>query len=347
MHRWLFAGKAKHARNNGSFVSYRTQIFSSLFCVLGWTVALLGAPNSEKQNLWKEAPIVKMCAKNMSVGAMSIAGRTFVYNGTHCHATYQEPDLIEVFEAHKTEWAYFGRTQAWWSVLTDDRWKGMTDIPAAYKDEFYQSSSAEYADLSNRLSEYTVSKRDRALDFGSGVGRLTLMLHKRMNFKHVIGVDQSVWHTRIARAEMARFHVQDHVQFLVSGPDLLRTLAGNRFDLVISMIALQHMVPPLMVVYVEQFCDILEVGGFGYFQVPTKLVADYSQFRCSFEWSIQEGGMQVWYLEAAQVHNALERRGCCVLKQYDMDAIGIPESRSELFFFEKMTEPFGNPLKCR
>merc|ERR1712216_121077 len=164
------AGKAKHARNNGSFVSYRTQIFSSLFCVLGWTVALLGAPNSEKQNLWKEAPIVKMCAKNMSVGAMSIAGRIFVYNGTHCHATYQEPDLIEVFEAHKTEWAYFGRTQAWWSVLTDDRWKGMTDIPAAYKDEFYQSSSAEYADHSNRLSEYTVSKRDRALDFGSGVG---------------------------------------------------------------------------------------------------------------------------------------------------------------------------------
>ena len=47
------------------------------------------------------------------------------------------------------------------------------------------------------------------------------------------------------------------------------------------MIALQHMVPPLMVVYIEQFCDVLEFGGYGYFQVPTKLVADYSQFKCS------------------------------------------------------------------
>jgi hypothetical protein len=32
---------------------------------------------------------------------------------------------------------------------------------------------------------------------------------------------------------------------------------------------LQHMVPSLMVMYIELFCDVLNVGGHGYFQVPT------------------------------------------------------------------------------
>jgi hypothetical protein len=48
--------------------------------------------------------------------------------------------------------------------------------------------------------------------------------------------------------------------------------------------------------------------------------------------------MQVWYLEAQQAHNVLLRRGCRVLKQYDMDVIGISQSKSELFFFTKDRE---------
>jgi cyclopropane fatty-acyl-phospholipid synthase-like methyltransferase len=122
----------------------------------------------------------------------------------------------------------------------------MKDIPAAYKDEFYKSCCAEYADLSEILAEFSASNRKRALDFGSGLGRLSLMLYQRMGIAHVL----------VASAEMRRPGVQDHVQFLVSGPDLLQTAAENRFDLVIAMIALQHMVPPLMAVYIEQFCDI-------------------------------------------------------------------------------------------
>lgn len=72
--------------------------------------------------------------------------------------------------------------------------------------------------------------------------------------------------------------------------------------------------------------------------MPTKLVADNSQVRCSFEWSIREGGMQIWYLEGVVVNTALTHRGCRVLKQFEMDVIEIQESKSELFFFEKITE---------
>ena len=44
-----------------------------------------------------------------------------------------------MFEKARTEWSLFGKTEPWWSVLTDSRWKGMIDIPNNIKDEFYGS----------------------------------------------------------------------------------------------------------------------------------------------------------------------------------------------------------------
>lgn len=208
----------------------------------------------------------------------------------------------------------------------------MKDIPADVKDDFYNSAHAESEDLLSQLRKFNVKERGLALDFGSGVGRLSVMLHRSLGYKHVIGIDQSVWHSLVSRQEAKRMGVTN-VQFIVSGPDLLRSVKGLRFDLVMSVIVLQHMVPSLMLLYIEQFCDVLNVGGHGYFQVPTYLKADYSQFKCDYTWSIQEGGMQVWYLEHEQVQEALSRRGCRVLSNYPMDSIGIPESKSELFFF--------------
>jgi cyclopropane fatty-acyl-phospholipid synthase-like methyltransferase len=164
-----------------------------------------------------------------------------------------------------------------------------------------------------------------------------MMLHKTLGYKKVIGIDQSVWHAIIARHEMKRLGLNENVEFRVSSPDLLKTVKGLRFDLVISIIVLQHMVPSLMVMYIEQFCDVLNVGGHGYFQVPTYLKADYSQFKCDYKWSIEEGGMQVWYLEHKQVESSLNRRGCRILNSYVMDSIGIPESKSECFFFVKQS----------
>ena len=125
-------------------------------------------------------------------------------------------------------------------------------------------------------------------------------------------------------------------QFIVTAldPGAVPHLLGD-FDFVFSIIALQHMVPPLMLAYIEQLCDSLHSGGHGFFQIPTKLLADYSQFRCDFSWSMHEGGMQVWYLERDQVVAALARRSCKVLEDFNFDMIGIPQSESRAFFFEK------------
>ena len=43
------------------------------------------------------------------------------------------------------------------AAFNGDRWRGMRKIPAAHKDEFNKSFSAEYADLSKVLAEFSAS----------------------------------------------------------------------------------------------------------------------------------------------------------------------------------------------
>jgi hypothetical protein len=45
--------------------------------------------------------------------------------------------------------------------------------------------------------------------------------------------------------------------------------------------------------------------------------------------------MQVWSISEDLVEAALARRGCSVRQSFDLDAIGIPGSRSQAFFFAK------------
>lgn len=284
----------------------------------------------------------------------SVSGRGFEYwepclpdffpGCKPCSATYTIQDLSPVFEMARTEWSIYGKTEPWWSVLTDDRWKGKLDIPAVHKDEFYESDIG--VGLINELlhnfsSPGKVAKRNSAMDFGCGVGRPTFALHQKLGYKRVVGVDQSIWHLEIARREAERKGIARNVEFVVSNPDMLAALKCEKFDFAYSFIALQHIIPPLIVVYIEQICDSLKIGGTGFFQVPTKLIADYSQFKCSFDWAIKhminEGGMQVWSLSEHWIVHALEKRGCKPKLIFDLDAIGIPGSESKAFYFFKET----------
>jgi SAM-dependent methyltransferase len=200
-----------------------------------------------------------------------------------CSEKYTIKDMNTVFEAARTEWSMFGKTEPWWSVLTDDRWKGKVDIPNHIKDEFYESEIGEglINELLRNFSDGKQISRNSALDFGCGVGRTTFGLHQRLGFQRVVGIDQSIWHLQVARQEAKRKGIDGHVEFVVSNPDMLASLQCEKFDFAYSMIALQHMVPPLIVTYIEQMCDSLRVGGRGFFQVPTRLIADYSQVSAS------------------------------------------------------------------
>jgi 2-polyprenyl-3-methyl-5-hydroxy-6-metoxy-1,4-benzoquinol methylase len=101
----------------------------------------------------------------------------------------------------------------------------------------------------------------RALDFGCGIGRLTQALSER--YERVDGVDISVEMVRQARSygsRRCRFHHNPVA-------DLSLFDAGT-FDLVYSMIALQHMPQDMQEGYVREFFRVLKPGGVAMFHTP-------------------------------------------------------------------------------
>jgi 2-polyprenyl-3-methyl-5-hydroxy-6-metoxy-1,4-benzoquinol methylase len=105
-------------------------------------------------------------------------------------------------------------------------------------------------------------RRCRALDFGCGIGRLTAALARR--FEQVDGLDLSPEMIHRARVKVPDGTVAFHVN---PRPDL-KLFEDDRFDLVVSLIVLQHVPSDLQRGYVSEFVRVLRPGGLLVFQIP-------------------------------------------------------------------------------
>jgi SAM-dependent methyltransferase len=103
----------------------------------------------------------------------------------------------------------------------------------------------------------------RALDFGCGVGRLSQALADR--FQEVVGVD--IAESMVAKAHEFNRH-GNRVRYVVHGSDDLSCFADGLFDLVYSVITLQHIPPEAAAAYIGEFFRVLRPGGTAIFQVP-------------------------------------------------------------------------------
>jgi SAM-dependent methyltransferase len=106
-----------------------------------------------------------------------------------------------------------------------------------------------------------------ALDFGCGVGRLTRALAGR--FSEVVGVDVSSRMVDLARDLNAD---QENCRFVVNPRSDLESFDDHSFDLVFSLIALQHVTSRSSIrSYVREFVRVCRPGGVIAFQVPAAL----------------------------------------------------------------------------
>ncbi len=158
-------------------------------------------------------------------------------------------------------WERLAREDPYWAVLTDpekegNRWRA---------EEFFQTGRDEVTAAMAHLATYAPdAPRDTALDFGCGVGRLTQALGSY--YAHTTGVD-------VARGmiDLARRHAGSlpSVTFTHNPHDDLRQFADASFDLVFSLITLQHIPAELGLNYVREFVRIARPGAVLYFQIPT------------------------------------------------------------------------------
>ena len=138
-------------------------------------------------------------------------------------------------------------------------------------------------------SKHPLRARRRALDFGCGVGRLSQALAE--HFDEVKGVDISPSMLEHARG-YNRFG--DRCQYVLNERSDLSVFPDQSFDLIYSMITLQHMPPRYSLRYIREFVRVLAPEGVLLFQLPgtmrregsTALGRFVSVFYSRFLWDV-------------------------------------------------------------
>lgn len=211
-----------------------------------------------------------------------------------------------------------GKTDPYYSVLSDPKYitKNLTDDSLS---QFHASGFQEVAFLIETIAQCGIPlETGEALDFGCGVGRVTIPLCRR--FASVVGCDISTGNLSIGLNE-AKNKGLSNVQFVKNEFNLIRQFGEERFDLIYSMIVLQHMIPPLMKIYISQFARMLKPGGIAFFQLPTS-GADYSFDQHKLQESIQSQTVQIHALAFRELFKIINSEGCQIVDLFERDCVG-------------------------
>jgi SAM-dependent methyltransferase len=170
------------------------------------------------------------------------------------------PELAE----EKRNWEDFAAQDPFWAVLSQPEHKyGKWD-----RDAFYRTGEEQIAEVMENAARFERPReRAAALDFGSGVGRLTRALAAR--FDRAVGVDIS--QTMVDNA--TRFNEDvPNMSFQVNARPDLSVFDDATFDMVNTRIVLQHL-PDRQTIegYLAEFVRVLRPGGLLVFQLPSAL----------------------------------------------------------------------------
>ena len=165
---------------------------------------------------------------------------------------------------HQRDWEDLGDLDPCWAILAHPERKfGRWDL-----DEFFRSGEHEIARLAVDMQRLgSPARRERALDFGCGVGRLTRGLAPY--FRQCYGVDVSAPMIAAARKLNAAY---PSCEFVLNNNPNLRMFPDGHFDLIYSVLVLQHLpTRAAIATYVADFARVLAPGGLIVCQIPSHI----------------------------------------------------------------------------
>jgi len=160
-------------------------------------------------------------------------------------------------------WHLFGSTDPFWAIITDPLKKGnLWDV-----EEFFQTGKGDAEGILSQVEACRpLPEKRRALDFGCGAGRITQALGA--HFEEIHGVD--IAPSMIALAERYN-RLGDRCHYVLNTEPDLRIFPDRHFDLIYSVLTLQHMPPHLARGYLQEFLRVLRPEGALLFQLPARL----------------------------------------------------------------------------
>jgi SAM-dependent methyltransferase len=217
------------------------------------------------------------------------------------------------------DWSTLAETEPYWAVLSAEAYRGGSLDPAAHA-SFFSSGQQQIAALLGFIKRYLQPgfAPARVLDFGCGVGRLLVPLARlaaETKGGEAVGVDVAPRMLELCRANLVAAHLRNAA--LVLGDDDLSRVEG-RFDLVNSLIVLQHIPPDRGYRLIARLIDLLAVGGVASLQLT------YAKERRFFA---HEAGRAAYYrrdgdtLRDLSLVEAEQPRGTIRMFDYDLNQV--------------------------
>lgn len=163
-------------------------------------------------------------------------------------------------------WDELAELDAKWAILTapDKKYNKWPEK------EFFKTGELEINKLLKLIKDLNLKVQfGTALDFGCGIGRVAYALGEYYN--KVYGVDIS----EKMIFEAKKYLKNKKIVFIQNTRNDLQCFENNQFDLIYSLITLQHIPDKKQIrSYLNEFIRILRPGGILYFQMPT--ISNYS-----------------------------------------------------------------------
>ena len=161
------------------------------------------------------------------------------------------------------DWRVLAGTDPYWAVLSHERYRGTT-LDADTRAAFFESGERQIAMLLGFIKRHLQPDfvPRRVLDFGCGVGRLLLPLARHADI--AVGVDVAPHMIALCRANLEQAGL--HHATAVLDDDALEGVAGP-FDLINSLIVLQHIPPSRGYRLIARLLALLAIGGVGSLQL--------------------------------------------------------------------------------